>query len=67
MAKYFDNNPFLESMPGNGNNGDNSGLKIILTVSVVIVVLTVIGFEYRRHTDSKIVQRQKEKDQKPQL
>lgn len=64
MAKYFDNDPFLDSIPGNGNMGDNSGLKIALTTTLVILIVAVAGFAYRCHIDRKIiVQLKKEKDE----
>lgn len=64
MAKYFNNDPFLDSMPGNGNKGDNSGLIIALGASAVLLLILSAGLIYQHYNDKKIiVQLKKEKDE----
>jgi len=43
MAKYFNNNSFLESIPGNLNQTDNSKGNIVLYLILGAGIGTIIG------------------------
>ena len=64
MTKYFNNDPFLDSMPGNGNKGIKSNHKIALGAGAVLLLFVVAGFAYQHYNDKKIIaQLKKEKDE----
>ncbi|CAN5546284.1 hypothetical protein BH10BAC1_BH10BAC1_20060 [soil metagenome] len=64
MIKYFNNDPFLASMPGNGNKGNNSNLKIVYGAGAILLLLVAAGLVYQHYNDKKIIaQLKKEKEE----
>jgi uncharacterized protein HemX len=43
MPEYFNNRPFIESMPGNENQSSNSGSNAILYIALGLGAVIIIG------------------------
>ena len=59
MAEYFDNRPFLESVPGSGNKVDkpsgNPILDFCLTAAAGIIIGCVIHYHFNKKKTSMII------------